>query len=67
MIHKGCVLRVFRAHAHGKPGILGYFFGHSINKREDIVWFTSVWRDMEVVEQTFGADWDISSLPEGYE
>lgn len=50
-----------------KPGNLGYFFGkHLYTDQPDLV-FISVWKDIEAVKSHFGADWQRSYLPEGYE
>ena len=51
----------------GKPGNLGYFFGQGVDRDEDYVVFTSVWRDLEAIQARFGDTWQVSYLPPGYE
>ena len=50
-----------------QPGNKGYFFGRCIQGGEDIVVFVSVWKDLNAVKARFGADWESSYLPSGYE
>jgi len=50
-----------------EPGNQGYFFGRGVDRDEDVVVFASVWRDLDAVKQRFGADWQRSFLPPGYE
>ena len=50
-----------------EPGNVGYFFGGGVEHDADVVVFSSLWRDMDAVKQRFGADWQVSFLPEGYE
>lgn len=51
----------------GEPGNLGYFFGGGVESDEDYVVFSSFWKDLDAVKQRFGADWQVSFLPPGYE
>lgn len=50
-----------------EPGNKGYFFGRGVAQDEDVVVFASVWKDLNAVKQRFGADWQRSFLPPGYE
>lgn len=50
-----------------EPGNRGYFFGRGVARDEDVVVFASVWKDLDAVKQRFGADWQRSFLPSGYE
>ena len=50
-----------------KPGNMGYFFGKQLYSDDLDFVFISVWKDMESVKSHFGADWQHSFLPEGYE
>ncbi|MHA7899436.1 MAG: antibiotic biosynthesis monooxygenase family protein [Henriciella sp.] len=50
-----------------QPGNLGYFFGRGVAGEEDRVMFTSVWTDLDAVKARFGAHWQDSFLPEGYD
>ena len=52
---------------NGQPGNLGYFFGRLISSTESDLVFISVWKDMDAIKARFGADWEESFLPEGYE
>lgn len=51
----------------GEPGNQGYFFGRCIQGGDDQVMFVSVWADLAAVQARFGADWESSYLPPGYE
>ncbi len=51
----------------GHAGNLGYFFGSSVERREDTVMFVSVWQNLDAVKTRFGEDWQKSYLPDGYE
>ena len=51
----------------GKPGNNGYFFGRCVQGGEDVVWFVSVWQNLDAVKARFGDDWQISYMPDGYE
>ncbi len=51
----------------GEPGNEGYFFGHEVESDGDTVIFASIWRDLAAVKDRFGADWQVSFLPPGYE
>lgn len=51
----------------GEPGNRGYFFGDVLSSDGDALVFISVWRDMASIKARFGADWQQSFLPEGYE
>ena len=51
----------------GEPGNRGYFFGRCVQGGEGIVVFTSVWESLDAVKSRFGADWQESYLPVGYE
>ena len=51
----------------GEPGNLGYFFGELVAGDGDDLVFISVWQDLEAVKSRFGAAWQDSFLPEGYE
>ncbi len=50
-----------------EPGNRGYFFGRCIQDGEDTVLFVSVWESLEAVQDRFGAGWQESFLPDGYE
>lgn len=50
-----------------EPGNQGYFFGRSVAQKDDVLVFASMWRDLDAVKERFGADWQNSYLPEGYE
>ncbi|MGB0694192.1 MAG: putative quinol monooxygenase [Rhodospirillaceae bacterium] len=50
-----------------EPGNGGYFFGQLVASDKDGVMFVSIWKDMAAVQEKFGADWQVSYLPEGYE
>ena len=50
-----------------EPGNKGYFFGQGVAADGDVVVFASFWRDLEAIKQRFGADWQTSFLPPGYE
>ncbi len=50
-----------------KPGNEGYFFGRSVADGNEFVVFASIWKDMSAVKDRFGADWQSSYLPAGYE
>lgn len=49
------------------PGNRGYFFGQGIALDDDVVVFASFWKDMDAVKLRFGADWQSSFLPPGYD
>jgi quinol monooxygenase YgiN len=51
----------------GKPGNAGYFFGREIAREGDTVIFASVWENLDAIKAHFGADWQVSYLPPGYE
>ena len=51
----------------GKPGNEGYFFGHGVGPDDGVVFFASMWRDLDSVKARFGEDWQSSFLPQGYE
>ncbi len=53
----------------GEPGNEGYLFGSQLPGGDDgeKVVFASLWRDLDAVKERFGADWQESFLPEGYE
>lgn len=51
----------------GEPGNMGYFFGEGAEADSDLVMFTSVWESLDAVKARFGATWQQSFLPEGYE
>ena len=51
----------------GEPGNEGYFFGREVETQRERILFASVWRDLDAVKARFGADWQTSFLPEGYE
>ncbi len=51
----------------GEPGNKGYFFGQGVEGDSDTVMFVSVWDNMDAVKARFGADWQVSFLPPGYE
>ena len=50
-----------------KPGNEGYFFALGVTDDDDVVVFASVWKDLNSVKDRFGAAWQISFLPPGYE
>ena len=50
-----------------KPGNCGYFFGNCIQGGDNVVMFVSVWQNLAAVKARFGADWQESYLPDGYE
>ena len=49
-----------------QPGNQGYFFGRRIDGETEVVVFASIWKDLRSVKERFGADWQLSYLPEGY-
>ncbi len=49
------------------PGNEGYFFGRGAGSDDDVVFFASVWTDLNAVRERFGTDWQESFLPPGYE
>ena len=51
----------------GEPGNLGYFFGSNLSSDCNDLVFISVWQDMASIKSRFGAEWQESHLPEGYE
>lgn len=51
----------------GEPGNKGYFFGQDVAADDDYVVFASIWKDLAAVKARFGADWQTSFLPRGYE
>ena len=50
-----------------QPGNAGYFFGQGMLGAEDRVIFASLWSSLEAIQQRFGAQWQDSFLPPGYE
>ena len=50
-----------------EPGNLGYFFGPGVATDTDYVVFASVWESLDAIKARFGADWQTSFLPPGYE
>ena len=50
----------------GEPGNLGYFFGRGIGD-DDVVIFTSLWKDLDAIKERFGDNWQQSYLPPGYD
>ena len=38
----------------GKPGNLGYFFGRGVGDDDDMVVFTSLWKDLDAIKTRFG-------------
>ncbi len=50
-----------------EPGNVGYFFGKILHSSDNVAVFASVWDDMRAIESRFGADWQSSFLPDGYE
>ena len=51
----------------GQPGNLGYFFGSEVSADGGTVIFASLWADMDAIRARFGADWQESYLPPGYD
>ena len=51
----------------GKPGNLGFFFGQSLSSDEHDLVFISVWKDLDSIKTNFGAAWEESFLPPGYD
>ena len=51
----------------GQPGNAGYFFGQGVSNDDGLVVFASIWRDMDAIKERFGARWQESFLPPGYE
>ncbi len=51
----------------GKPGNIGCFFGENLSSSENDLVFISVWEDLDSIQAQFGADWERSFLPEGYD
>ena len=71
---KGCAAELLKNFAttsadvvRHEPGNEGYFFGQGMAADEDVVVFASLWSDMGAIKQRFGADWQTSYLPDGYE
>ena len=52
-----------------EPGNAGYFFGRCVQPATDAdsMMFVSLWTDLDAVKARFGADWQESFLPEGYD
>ncbi len=50
-----------------EPGNLGFFFGRGAAGDEETVIFASFWKDFDAIKARFGADWQKSFLPPGYE
>lgn len=50
-----------------EPGNAGFFFGQGVEQDGDLVIFASVWADLAAVKARFGADWQQSFLPSGYD
>ena len=50
-----------------EPGNAGYFFGRLLHSSDDVAIFASVWDDMKAIKRRFGADWQSSFQPDGYE
>ena len=50
-----------------RPGNVGYFFGKILQSSDDVVMFASVWDDIQAIQDRFGADWQSSFLPDGYD
>jgi len=50
-----------------EPGNEGYFFGHGVAQDADCVVFASLWKNLDAVKERFGAQWQQSFLPPGYE
>lgn len=50
----------------GKPGNLGYFFGHELSSDAADLVFVSVWESLDAIRENFGEDWQQSYLPDGY-
>ena len=51
----------------GHPGNRGYFFGRCVQGGDETLMFVSLWNDLDAVKARFGADWEKSYIPEGYE
>ncbi len=51
----------------GKSGNQGYYYGRCVQGGDDIVMFVSVWDSLDAVKAHFGADWQDSYMPPGYE
>lgn len=51
----------------GKPGNLGYLFGRGVDDDDDLVIFTSRWKDLDAIKARFSDAWRQSYLPPGYE
>lgn len=51
----------------GAPGNLGHFFGQGLSGDEDTLMFASLWTDLDAIKTRFGAAWQESFLPAGYE
>ena len=51
----------------GQPGNAGYFFGQGVEQDGDYLVFASVWDSLDAVKARFGAEWQTSFLPPGYE
>lgn len=51
----------------GEPGNEGNFFGQGVASDDHYVVFASIWADLDAVKTRFGADWQRSFLPPGYE
>ena len=49
------------------PGNEGYFFGRGAGGDDDVVFFASLWRNLDAIKERFGEDWQSSFLPTGYE
>ncbi len=70
----GCAAELMRKFAttsadvvQNEPGNKGYFFGQGVGQDEDVLVFASFWVDLDAIKERFGAEWQTSFLPEGYE
>ena len=52
---------------NGERGNLGYFFGEPVSSKQDSLIFVSVWENLDAIKDRFGAAWQESFLPDGYD
>lgn len=50
-----------------EPGNIGYFFGLGVPGEQDVVFFASLWTDLDFVKARFGTDWQESFFPPRYQ
>lgn len=73
-VKPGCASTLMENFATTSAGVVkdnpenrGYFFGECVQGSDDTVMFVSVWSGLDAVKAHFGADWETSYMPPGYE